>query len=441
MNSQTIAIIGAGPAGCTLAALLAEAGISVVVFDDEKRPSLLVGESLVPAIIPYLRQLGIEDRVADISMKKPGVSFLHQEGLEMHFNFQTVAGVLPTYAYNVPRPGFDDLIRDRAKELGARFVKHRARIRASPSDPETELELDEEARAKAGLRDQPAFIVDATGRARLSARALGIGADAGPRRDQAHFAHYENFEHPFPEGQVAITYHSFGWSWRIPLPGCLSFGVVMCAEGTEKWGGSPEERLTRILAEDKRLEPLAAQARRTSDVFSYTNYQLTSRRGHGPGWVSLGDAFGFVDPMLSPGVFLAMEGAASLAKILTSPASKAPLRLQNQLANYESQTRQWLMAWHELIQYFYDGRIASFSVEGNEMKRKHPCRFSNFMERNMARRIACMASGATTRSTWSRRCLAQSIQWLTTPAQHDRYAVPNRSRIQGLTEGALSHHD
>ena len=67
--------------------------------------------------------------------------------------------------------------------------------------------------------------------------------------------------------------------------------------------------------------------------------------------------------------------------------------------------------------------IASFFVEGNEMKRKHPGRFSNFMERNTARRIACMASGATTRSTWNRQCLAHSIKWLTAPTQYAAYAV------------------
>ena len=422
MKPETIAIIGAGPAGCTLAALLAKAGIPVVVFDDEKRPPLLVGESLVPAIIPYLRDLDLEERVAAISVYKPGVSFIHREDLEMHFNFRSVEGVLPTYAYNVPRPAFDDLIRDRAIELGARFVRHRARLEAQPGDTTAELKLDAASVVAAGLEGAPALIVDAAGRARLSARALGIGADAGPRRDQAHFAHFENFQHPFPEGQVAITYHSFGWSWRIPLQGKLSFGVVMCAGRGDEWGANAEQRLDRILAEEPKLRSLAADARRTSEVFTYTNYQLTSKRGHGPGWVAMGDAFGFVDPMLSPGVFLAMESAACLARILQKRPN--PTALQRALATQEMRMRRWLAAWQELIQYFYDGRITSYFVEGNELKRKYPGRFSQYMERSTARRIACMASGATTRSHWNRQILSQSIRWLTTPVQHARYAIP-----------------
>lgn len=418
-----IAIIGSGPAGCTLAALLAKRRVPVVVFDDEKRPDLLVGESLIPAIIPFLRELDIEERVAAFSMRKPGASFLHRGGLEMHFDFRSVEGVLPTYSYNVPRPEFDDLIRERARELGARFIKHRARITAHPGHATSELQLDDAALAAADLDTQPALIVDAAGRARISARALGIGAKTGPRRDQAHFAHYQGFEHPYAEGHIAISYHDFGWSWRIPLRGCMSFGVVMCTDQAHRWGTSAEERLERILATEPRLAPSAMNARRVSDAFTYTNYQLISDRGHGPGWVAIGDAFGFVDPMLSPGVFLAMESAFSVAEIVCDAGLHDAPALQRGLARHEQELRDWITAWQELIGYFYDGRIASFFVEGNEMKRKHPGRFSDFMERNTARRIACMASGATTRSTWNRQCLAHSIKWLTTPDQYADYAV------------------
>ena len=424
MASQAIAIIGAGPAGSTLAALLAEQNIPVVVFDDEKCPDLLVGESLVPAVIPILRTLGIEDRVAAISRHKPGTSFIHRGELEMHFNFHSVEGVLPTYAYNVPRPQFDDLIRERARELGARFVKCRARLKAQPGDEKNELVLDDASLAATGLNAQPVLIVDAAGRARISARTLGIAAKTGSRRDQAHFAHYENFDHPFPEGQIAITYHEFGWSWRIPLADRMSFGVVICADHGDSWGTSPGEQLECILAEEPRLAPNSQRARRVTDVFTYTNYQLISERGHGPGWVAIGDSFGFVDPMLSPGVFLAMEGALLVAATVARTGLNDSTRLCRGIEKNEREIREWITAWQELIDYFYDGRIANFFVEGNEMMRKHPGRFSNLMERNIERRLACMASGGPTRSTLNRKFLAYSIKWLTTQSQSAKYAVP-----------------
>ena len=109
-------IVGAGPGACALAALLAQRGVRTVVFDDGNRPELLVGESLIPAVVPILRRLGIEERTAAISQRKPGVSFLHGETTSIHFNFAPIAPRLPTYAYNVDRMKFDLLLKDRAME-------------------------------------------------------------------------------------------------------------------------------------------------------------------------------------------------------------------------------------------------------------------------------------------------------------------------------------
>ena len=104
-----------------------------------------------------------------------------------------------------------------------------------------------------------------------------------------------------------------GWCWRIPLPGRLSVGVVMNKDAAAKLGRTPEERLEAAIARDPVLAAAGANRRRLTEVFTYTNYQLVSTRGHGPGWAMAGDAFGFVDPMLSPGVFLALHSAELLA--------------------------------------------------------------------------------------------------------------------------------
>ena len=100
---QTVGIIGCGPSGATLASLLAMKGLDVTVFDDGRRPDLIVGESLIPAIIPVMRKLGIEDRAAAVCQYKPGVSFTFGREYEIDFCFDSVQGILPTYAYNAPR--------------------------------------------------------------------------------------------------------------------------------------------------------------------------------------------------------------------------------------------------------------------------------------------------------------------------------------------------
>ena len=214
MNSApVVAIVGAGPAACTLAALLASRGVRALLFDDGRRPDLLVGESLIPAVVPILRQLQIEERVAAISQHKPGVSFLHGESCPIHFDFQPVRGLLPTYAYNVDRRAFDLLLRSRAVECGAEIVPQRATV-VPGQDRSRELLLDDASLAAAGLSAQPDLIVDATGRARMAARLLNIPAARGPRNDVAIFAHYTGFQMPQPAGQVLISRLSHGWSWR-----------------------------------------------------------------------------------------------------------------------------------------------------------------------------------------------------------------------------------
>jgi len=416
-----IAILGAGPAGSALAALLARQGIQPIVYDDEKRPPLLVGESMIPAIVAILQRLGIEDRVATIAQRKPGASFIHHRGTQMHFNFSTVKGRLPPYAYNIPRPAFDDILKDYAKELGVPFVKHRAGLVAHPGG-KPELELDAAALEAGGYHNgaKPDLIVDCSGRSRTSAKLLGIGSTTGPRRDTAHFAHFTGIEHPYEPGQIAITYHPWGWSWRIPLPDRLSFGIVMNPKSLPEFGATAEARLEKVLATDGIISPLAQNRQRVTDVYTYTNYQLISDRAHGPGWVAAGDAFGFVDPMLSPGVFLALDAAETLGAMFAKHGEKlldSPERLMKELGRYEQRQRAWHAAWHELIEYFYDGRIVAFYERGMQLKTDYPGWFSNTMESVTSRMLAMMATGASTRSQVNRGYLRHCAKWL---LNHDR---------------------
>ena len=387
---KTVAIIGAGPSGSTLAALLARRGVSTTIFDDGKRPDLLVGESLIPAILPVLRDLGIEERVAEIGVRKPGVSFVFGEAETIDFTFAAVTKCgLPTYAYNVPRPAFDRVLEARAIELGAQRVETRAKIERIGEDG---LRLADESLALAPWLEgrHPDLLVDATGRSRLFARLLDLPSEAGPRRDVAYFAHYENFEPEEPRGQVAIERLEAGWSWCIPLRDCMSCGVVLNKDDAAKLGATSEERLEAAIDRDPVLRRKGAGRRRVSEVATYTNYQLVSKRGHGPGWAMSGDAFGFVDPMLSPGLWLALHSADLLAN-----------RLQD-LPGYDREMRRHLRAWMEFIGYYYDGRMFAMYHSGMGWKRKYDMAISNSIHRYVESHIACMASGGTTSSSYSR---------------------------------------
>jgi flavin-dependent dehydrogenase len=390
---QTVGIIGSGPSGATLASLLTMKGVDVTLFDDGRRPDLIVGESLIPSIIPVLRKLGLEERVAAVCQYKPGVSFTFGREYEIDFCFESVKGVLPTYAYNSPRPAFDRLFDERADELGVKRVRARARVER---DGAHGVRLSDETLAQAPWLNgrQPDLLVDSTGRSRLFARTMEIAAQIGPRKDVAYFAHYEGFVERPPQGQVVIgRLDHVGWSWRIPLPGRLSVGVVMNKDAAVSLGETPEERLEAAIERDSQLSAAGQARRRLTDVAVYTNYQLVSERGHGPGWVMTGDAFGFVDPMLSPGMWLALHSAEVLSENLDN------------LPAYERGMRKLIQAWMELIQYFYDGKMFAMYQTGTHFEREYPGKISDGMKWYFNRLIASMASGATTTAAYPRTVL------------------------------------
>src|SRR5207249_622463 len=233
--------------------------------------------------------------------------------------------------YNIPRPGFDEALLARAVAAGVQRVVARARLEpAARNGGGAELALAPETLAAApalGGR-QPDLIVDATGRARLAARALGIGS-------------------------------------------------------TVVGGG-----------------------RRVASVATYSNYQLISQRGHGPGWLMVGDAFGFVDPMLSPGVFLALRSAELVAGVLTPflrrPATPAPAELASALGSYARVQTAMLAAWSDLVAYLYDGRMLALLRAGRAWVEDGSSVFKSAAQRHIERHIALQATGMGTTARYSR---------------------------------------
>jgi flavin-dependent dehydrogenase len=332
--------------------------------------------------------------------------------------FNRFAPAVFPYAYNVPRPRFDDALLAKAIASGVDYVASRAQLEPGASKPVPgasnggpELRLARETlEATPGLSGQePDLIVDATGRARLAARVLGIPARLGPRKDVAHFAHFEGFDWDEASGQVRIGRGEAGWSWCIPLQERLSIGIVLGQDDAAKLGRTPEERLEHAIAADPGLKSILGRGRRVSEVATYANYQQISERGHGRGWVMIGDAFGFVDPMLSPGVFLALRSAEQLADALAPwlrrQETPSPAELDTVLTAYAATQDEMLTAWLELVAYLYDGRLAALIQAGRSWMPESPGLFKRAMQQHIARHVGLLASGAATTSRYSRGLL------------------------------------
>jgi flavin-dependent dehydrogenase len=403
-----VAIVGGGPSGSALAILLTGLGADVTLFNDGRRPPLLVGESLVPAVVPILRRLGVEKDTASFSCVKPGATFVWSGSDRVRVTFDRFAPSVFPYAYNIPRPRFDEALLARAVASGARYVPVKARLQRADADrasPELVLAPETLAAAPSLEGRQPDLIVDATGRARHVARLLEIPARLGPRKDVAHFAHYEGFRWDDTPGQVLVTRGRAGWSWCIPLPDRLSIGIVRGHDEAAELGRAPDERLHRAIATDPWLSAIAGGARRVTPVATYANYQLISERGYGRGWVMTGDAFGFVDPMLSPGVFLALRSAElmadGLAPWLTRREIPSPDELDRTLEGYARVQSAMLGAWLELVACFYDGRVAALMRAGRTWNTPGLGFLKSAMNEHVARHVGLLASGAATTGRYS----------------------------------------
>jgi len=390
---RSVAIVGAGPAGAALAFYLGRAGLRVALYDRKSRPPIVVGESMVPATIPFLRELGIEDEVRRYSTLKRGATFLLGPDEVRSFRFGEVPGAETPYAYNVPRDLLDASIAMVAERSGARIVRETARLERVAGGDRVALGAESLAASEGFLGGPPDLIVEAGGRARLLPNLLELPFETGSRKDVALFAHCDGVGQVV-EGDVHVDRLERGWSWRIPLPGKMSVGLVIDGEFLKNFGSSSAEHFDRYLKHDPMIARWGPAPRRLSPVLKFSAYQLVTTRCVGDGWVLLGDSFGFVDPVFSSGLLLAFDGARRLARAILAGGRPPALR------RYESQMRRHLRAWHRTIEHFYDGRLFTLFRVGQTVQTTRWGRLSNaHFQRHIPRVIT--GEGSTSRySVW-----------------------------------------
>ena len=412
-NIKSVAIIGGGPAGFALATLLKRKGYNVAVFYLEKRPEIIVGESLLPAIIPLLRKLGVEDEVKSYSTYKPGASVWVNKDEEATSPFSFGGGGLPPYAYNVPRLKFDKTIFDLAIREGVTFFNHVAKIEQVSNTDELKLSDETIAASNNYFKGQPDLIVDATGRSRAVSRLLNIPTKEGERKDVAIFAHLSNAEKIDPYN-IHLHRLENGWAWRIPLPERTSVGVVINPRHLTKYGNSREEQYDNILKTDDTLLKFTKNAKRETGVVQYNNYQLISQQMYGKNWLLIGDAAGFLDPIFSSGLFLAIKSSFSAADAITEATDMA-------FKKYEKSQVHELSVWQKLVNTWYSGGLFTLMTVGKE---RMDTSFGRFIGPHMQRHLTRIFTGEAVYKTYSRGflkfILGPMIRWMKLGRLHNR---------------------
>ena len=328
-----VLVIGGGPAGSTVAALLAQQGRDVVLLEKAHHPRFHIGESLLPANVPLFERLGVREEVEKIGMPKFGIEFVspvheHRSYLE----FADAWDKTMPYAWQVRRSELDELLFRHAAARGARTLEG-CRVREVSFDDEgatVQAELDDGARRSWKAR----FVVDASGRDTVLANKFRCKEKNPAHNSSAIFGHFTKAER-LPgrkEGNISICWFEHGWFWFIPLAdGTTSVGAV-CWPYYLK---SREKPLKEFFADTIALCPVLAQrlegATLVDDAVHATgNYSYISSHSSGERYLMLGDAFPFIDPMFSSGVYLAMhsafDGAEVIATCLDRPAEGARAR-------------------------------------------------------------------------------------------------------------------
>ena len=307
-----ILVIGGGPAGSTAAALLAERGCDVVLLERAEHPRFHIGESLLPANMPLLRRLGVADQIAAIGTFKPGAEFVDDAtGHRSAFSFNQSMDQSNTAAYQVPRAEFDEILFRTAAEKGARCGQRTRVLDVQLAQPGGRALVKAE-RDGAAEEYAPRFILDATGRDTLIAGKLGLKRSNKHNSTAAVYAHWRGVQMQMDEQEGFITIHlaEDGWFWMIPLPGdIMSVGFVGNAEVFKnRRGNAPALYLERINRSPTVASRMAG-AERLGEITSTGNYSYRATTAHGDGWMAIGDAFAFLDPVFSSGVLLAMTAA------------------------------------------------------------------------------------------------------------------------------------
>jgi len=345
-----VLVIGGGPAGSTAATLLARKGFSVTLLEREHFPRFQVGESLLPYNNDLFARLGVTVPMTQGSFTpKYGAGFVTADGA-LGYTFRFVENLPEAYhsSFQVKRAEFDELLLRNAAATGVDVREGVAVTAVDLADPKRAT-----VTTANGERIEARFVVDASGHGAFLGNRLGDKEDVEELKKVAVFAHYKNV--PRPEGRDAgntiIVVLRDAWFWLIPVSAdTMSVGLVVGQDHLRSCGLSPEELLARTIDAAPYLAERMKDAERVSPVYVRRDFSFMVKRRTGKNFALIGDAAGFLDPIFSTGVFMAMKSADIAADAIEQRLRRGSMRL---LRRYDRSFQSAMNKYFRFIVNFY----------------------------------------------------------------------------------------
>ena len=355
-----VVVIGGGPAGSTAATLLAQRGLRVRLLERERFPRFHIGESLMPETYWVFRRLGVLDKMKGSHfVKKYSVQFVNEEGKESQpFYFFQVNPHESSQTWQVLRSEFDQMLLDNAREHGV-DVRTGARV----------LDVLFEGGRAVGVRVQEGdgrteevradVVVDASGQSTVIANRLKLREPDPLLKKATVWTYFKGAyrDAGIDQGATLVLYTAGkkGWFWYIPLADDItSVGVVSSLDYLFKGRGDHAtiyaEEVERCPAVKRRI----AGAQQVSGFYSTKDFSYRCTRVAGDGWVLVGDAFGFLDPIYSSGVFLALKSGELAADAVAEGFARGDLSGE-QLGKWGPMFIRGMERMKKLVYLFYEG--------------------------------------------------------------------------------------
>ncbi|MBX2850216.1 MAG: tryptophan 7-halogenase [Phycisphaeraceae bacterium] len=374
-NQYDVIVVGAGPAGATAATLLAQHGRRVVLLEREGFPRYHVGESLLPFCYDTLNRLGLVEKLNDTAfVKKYSVQFATMDGRmsQPFYFFDHLDGHPSGQTWQVERADFDRMMTDNAQDNGVevRFGVSANKVLQSSDGRVTGIQAKDEHGQTIQLHAP--MTIDASGRNGFAANAMGWKRKRDPELNKiALWTYYKGGKRGEgrDEGATTVAYiPEKGWFWHIPMhDDRISLGVV--GERSYLYRDGLKDPLAVIEREvgcNEWVKDAMADAEQFGETWVTGDYSYRSEHSATDGLVLTGDAFGFLDPVFSSGVFLALTSGQLAADTVHEALSDNDPSAQRFEA-YTDEFQSGIEAMRKLVYAFY---TEGFSF--GKLLKKHP---------------------------------------------------------------------